>query len=184
MDNILEFPNYIASDFAKYISEECKKFIDINAKPNYNREGDTVDISLTPQLKELDDKIHDLMKQIQSEVLTYRYKPQFDSADSGYEYHRYNPNQVCHYHSDGEVEKNTGFLRYASVVLHLTTNDDGGEIVFPLQNKKIKTEVGKLVIFPPYGTYGHYVTPSKTEREVLVSWFIYNNVRVTHEKNC
>jgi len=53
MDNILEIPNYISLDFASYISEECKKFIDVNAKPIYNRDGDTVDISSTPQLKAL-----------------------------------------------------------------------------------------------------------------------------------
>jgi len=55
---------------------------------------------------------------------------------------------------------------------------EGGELVFPVQNKKIKTEVGKIVVFPPYGMYQHYTTPSDEPREVIVSWFVYNNLTV------
>jgi hypothetical protein len=69
-------------------------------------------------------------------------------------------------------------LRYASVTLHLNTVHEGGELVFPAQNKKVKTEEGKIVIFPPYGMFGHYTTPSEEPREVVVTWFIYANMVV------
>jgi hypothetical protein len=55
---------------------------------------------------------------------------------------------------------------------------EGGELIFPEQNKSIKTEEGKLVIFPPYGMYGHYTTPSNEPREVIVAWFVYDGINV------
>jgi len=173
---ILEFPNYISNDFADYLSTECKKYITTQKQTAYNRDGYTVNISEDPKLKEIDSELHSIMVKINKEILAQRYRPQFKSADTGYEYHLYNPGDMCHYHSDGEVME--GLLRYASVVIHLTTNEDGGELIFPSQNKKIKTEKGKIVIFPPYGMFGHYVTPSSTAREVIVSWFIYDGVVV------
>jgi len=140
------------------------------------RDGETVNISRTPDLAEIDQLLHDVFTTAQRDVLTRRYKPPFPSADSGYEYHCYNPGDVCHLHGDGETCN--GFLRYASVVLHLNTVSEGGELVFPAQNKSVKTEEGKVVIFPPYGMFGHYTTPSPEPREVIVTWFVYNNVRV------
>ena len=101
----------------------------------------------------------------------------------GYEYHIYNPNDICRYHSDGELQDNSKphtLLRYASVVLHLNTVTEGGELVFPNQNKSIKTEEGKLVIFPPYGMFAHYTTPSNQKREVLVSWLVYDGLIVNN----
>jgi hypothetical protein len=77
-----------------------------------------------------------------------------------------------------EQQDNVTLLRYASVILHLNTVREGGELVFPEQNVKIQTEEGKLVVFPPYGMYGHYTTPSNETREVIVSWFVYNGINV------
>lgn len=173
---ILEFPNYLDSDTLKEIKDELRPFASSKKETAYNRDGNTISITHTPELKNLDDKLHKIFKKIQEDIIRQRYKPQYGSADSGYEYHKYNPNDVCHYHCDGEVNKT--LLRYASVILHLNTVQEGGELVFPSQNKSIKTEEGKLVIFPPYGMFGHYTTPSNETREVIVSWFVYNNVNV------
>tara|TARA_R110000868_G_scaffold203714_2_gene451639 strand:- start:922 stop:1464 length:543 start_codon:yes stop_codon:yes gene_type:complete len=173
---ILEFPNYLDSETTKEIRNAVKPFISDKKETVYNRDGNKVNITQIPELKNLDDKLHKIFKKIQADIIQQRYKPQNTSADSGYEYHKYNPNDVCHYHSDGEISET--LLRYASVVLHLNTVQEGGELVFPSQNKSIKTEEGKLVIFPPYGMFGHYTTPSNETREVIVTWFVYNNVNV------
>ena len=173
---ILEFPNYLDSETTKEIRDAVKPFISDKKETAYNRDGNKVNITQIPELKNLDDKLHKIFEKIQTDIIQQRYKPQNISADSGYEYHKYNPNDVCHYHVDGEISKT--LLRYASVVLHLNTVHEGGELVFPSQNKSIKTEEGKLVIFPPYGMYGHYTTPSNETREVLVTWFVYSNVNV------
>tara|TARA_R110000851_G_scaffold186831_1_gene336225 strand:- start:558 stop:1085 length:528 start_codon:yes stop_codon:yes gene_type:complete len=173
---IYEFPNYVDLGLIEEIKNESKKHIQLDKVGSYNREGNTVDITNTPELKEIDIKIHSLMEKIQEELVQRRFKPQFNSADSGYEYHRYNAGEQCLHHADGEVIN--GLLRYASVIIHLSTND--GETIFPQQNKKIKTEEGKVVVFPPYGGFGHYVSPSTTAREVLVSWFVYAGVSINN----
>jgi hypothetical protein len=173
---IYEFPNYVDLELIQEIKNQSRKHIQLDRVGSYNREGNTVEITNIPELKELDNKIHNLMQSIQKELVRVRFKPQFDSADSGYEYHRYNAGEQCLHHADSEVME--GLLRYASVIIHLSTND--GETIFPQQNKKIKTEEGKVVIFPPYGGFGHYVSPSSTSREVLVSWFVYAGVSVNN----
>lgn len=178
---ILEFPNYLDSETTKEIRDAIKPFISDKEKTTYYRDGNTLVITDTPELKNLDDKLHKIFEKIHGDIIKQRYTPQYNSADTGYEYHKYNPNDVCHYHSDGEINKT--LLRYASVILHLNTVHEGGELVFPSQNKSIKTEEGKLVIFPPYGMFGHYTTPSSETREVIVSWFVYNNVNVVINTN-
>ena len=178
---ILEFPNYLDSETTKEIRDAIKPFISRKKETAYNRDGNTVNITDIPELKKLDDKLHKIFVKAQKDIIQQRYKPQDASADSGYEYHLYNPNDICHYHADGEFsnpQDNKTLLRYASVVLHLNTVHEGGELVFPEQNKSIKTEEGKLVIFPPYGMYGHYTTPSNEPREVIVTWFVYNGINV------
>lgn len=178
---ILEFPKYISADVVKRIRESVKPFINPTEPTRYNRDGHTVLISETPELKELDKELHAIFTKIQTDIVGQRYSPIYNSADEGYEYHIYNPNDICRYHSDGELQdvtKQQTSLRYASIVLHLNTVTEGGELVFPNQNKSIKTEEGKLVIFPPYGMFGHYTTPSNQVREVLVSWFVYDGLTV------
>jgi hypothetical protein len=180
---ILEFPNYLDLETTKQIRDIIKPFISNKKQTTYNRDGNTVNISEISELKELDNKLHTIFNNIQANIIQQRYNPFGKSADSGYEYHIYHPMDVCHYHSDGEfgrssLNNSTSLLRYASVVLHLNTVHEGGELIFPRQNVKIKTEEGKLVIFPPYGMFGHYTTPSNESREVIVSWFVYSDCNV------
>ena len=180
---ILEFPNYLSAETVKEIKDAVRPFISNKKETAYNRDGNTVSITEIPELKDLDNKLHEIFVRIQADIIQQRYKPNFNSADVGYDYHLYNPSDICHYHSDGEFTfthtwDNKTSLRYASVILHLNTVHQGGELIFPEQNKSIKTEEGKLVIFPPYGMYGHYTTPSNEPREVLVTWFVYNGINV------
>ena len=173
---ILEFPKYLDSETVKEIRDAVRPFISNKKEATYNRDGNTIDITQTPELKNLDTKLAKIFIKIQKDIIQNRYKPERVSADSGYEYHKYSPNDICHYHMDGEVHET--LLRYASVILHLNTVHEGGELVFPSQNKSIKTEEGKLVIFPPYGMFGHYTTPSNETREVIVTWFVYDGIKV------
>ena len=173
---ILEFPNYISPELIKKIKDLVSPFIDSSKPTEYNRDGYSVHISNIKELIELDNELHFMFNEIHKNIVAPRYNPQLSSGDSCYAYHIYNPNDICRYHADGEAVD--GFLRYASVVINLNTVTDGGELVFPNQNKSIKSEEGKLIVFPPYGMYGHYTTPSSQPREVLVSWFIYKDIRI------
>lgn len=161
----------------KDIKEAVKPFINNARLSTYNRDGKTVSLSTIPELGHIDNCLHQLFARVQAEVIVHRYKPPFPSADSGYEYHLYQPGEVCHYHADGEISSENDFIRYASVTLHLNTIEEGGELIFPAQNKKVKTEAGKIVVFPPYGIFGHYTTPSQEPREVIVTWFVYEKFK-------
>ena len=177
---ILEYKNYVEESLVEEIRQNVKPFLEhVRKKTTYNRDGLSVnitDLALTDlNLKTLDEKVSVIFKNLSSEVVRRRFKPQFSSGDSGYEYHLYEPGEICHYHSDGEVSEK--FLRYATVILFLTDNKDG-ELVFPAQNVEIKPEKGKVVVFPPYGIFSHYSKPSNENREILMTWFVYEGVTV------
>lgn len=183
---IIELPNFISAEEI----DKIKKLIN-PAIPNvetfaYNREGKSIYISQDSNLSELDGMLLEIFTKIKKDVVDFRYKPQNPTGDSGYEYHKYGPNQICHHHADGEFAKtndpNYFKLRFASVVLHLNTVEEGGELVFPAQNKSIKTEAGKVVIFPPYATHAHYTTPANVDREIIVTWFTYANILLQFQK--
>lgn len=179
---IIELPGYVDKETTKRIRELAAAYFDSEGDYKYGtyRDGKTVAITKLadkyPELKELDTILHKIFQELQESLISRRYKPQYASGDSGYEYHKYEPGDVCHTHGDGEVA--TGLLRYASVVIHLNTIENGGELIFPNQNKSVKTEKGKVVIFPPYGMFEHYSTPADVAREVIVTWFVYDKVRV------
>lgn len=172
---IIELPKFVTADQIDVIRNGVRPFLPEVDTPTYNRDGKSVFITKTLALKTVDDLVASIMDKLQVEVVRHRFKPMFNSGDSGYEYHLYKPSQICHYHADGEVAQ--GVLRYATVILFLTDNE-GGELVFPAQNKEVKPEAGKIVVFPPYGTHGHYSKPSDTDREIVMTWFTYVGIQV------
>jgi predicted 2-oxoglutarate/Fe(II)-dependent dioxygenase YbiX len=178
---IIELPNYISAEEVAEIREAVKPYSN-DPTYTYNREGTTVLISKIPELKELDIKLQAIFSRLYGNTIAPRYKPALASGDQGYEYHLYRSGDICHYHTDSEIAESTDRscfqLRYASVILHLSTNEDGGDLIFPAQKQTVKTEAGKIVVFPPYGAFGHYTTPSSKPREVIVAWFVYKNVTV------
>ncbi len=163
------------------MSEYCLANPDRMQNGFYNRSGYTVNISADDRLRALDTLLHGVFNRYYDEVIANTFRPSAKSGDSGYEYHIYNPGDVCKPHVDSEIpaiETGKSLLRYASVVLHLDTIEEGGELVFPEQKVTIKTEEGKIVAFPPYGTHPHYVTSSVKPREIIMTWFIYSNISV------
>jgi hypothetical protein len=182
---ILEFPNYVSDEDVDTILNDVHPHVESGDTHMYNRDGKTVNITKTEGLSAVDKLLQKIFANLQESLISRRYKPIRESADQDYEYHRYDKGQICHYHTDGEFGGNVNegcLLRYASVVLHLNTVKDGGELIFPAQNKAIKTEKGKIVVFPPYATYGHYTTPSPEVREIVVTWFVYSDITVRTNK--
>jgi len=173
---IIEVPDFVSRDVTARIRESVKPYKNRQEFYGTYRDGQTVNVSGTPELEVLNTELYEIFRSAHDNVIKRRYHPPYVSADSGYEYHCYNPGEVCHYHADEEVME--GRLRYASVVLHLNTIEKGGELVFPAQNKSVKTEEGKLVVFPPYSMFGHYTNPADVAREVVVTWFLYRDLRV------
>lgn len=182
---ILEYPSFVSDKDIATILNDVHPHVENGQTHVYNRDGKTVDITKTEGLSEVDKLLKKIFYNLQESLISRRYKPIRESADQGYEYHRYDKEQICHYHTDGEFggDVNDGcLLRYASVVLHLNTVKEGGELIFPAQNKAIKTEKGKIVVFPPHATHGHYTTPSPEVREIVVTWFVYSDIIVRTNK--
>jgi len=180
---IIELPNYVSAEDVAEIKEAMKAHMPEGDAYIYNREGKSLYIWKHPELSHIDRKLSHIFFNMQQNVLKHRYQLHRPSADSGYEYHNYAPGQICHYHADGEFAATSNpeifKLRYASVVLHLNTIEEGGELVFPAQNQSVKTEAGKIVIFPPYSMFSHYTTPANIDREVIVTWFTYPDVNLS-----
>lgn len=186
---IFELPNFINESQLNFINSEIQNHYTQKAtqKLGSYRDGNTLFISSSNELKDLDDFLFSeiFASKRLLDFIQKRYKPFLETGDSGYEFHRYSPGDVCHIHSDNEAifltdnVNEKALLRFASVVLHLNTPKTGGELVFPNLNKTIKTEAGKIVIFPPYGFAQHYTNISDDNRDVIVTWLVYKNLFVS-----
>ena len=188
----IEVPNFLDKKHIKFFRDNLRKFENISNFDSQNREGTSVKISHSsdPTLQLIDQMLFELFSKIVQDVVTPKFRQLHSAGDTGYEYHRYKPGDVCKPHSDGELAQSNfqegqspiTALRFASVVLHLTTNTDGGDIVFPIQDRRFSTEAGKLLVFPPYTWFPHYTEPSTKDREIIVSWLIYDQLCVGRHK--
>ena len=119
-----------------------------------------------------------IIKKLHSEILDYIWSFKFDWYDawngySGLKFIRYYPDQRMpkhcdHIHSlfDGE-RKGVPVL---SIIGVLNDDYEGGELIM-LEDKKIDTKAGDLLIFPSNFLYPHQITPvTKGVRYSYVSW--------------
>lgn len=181
----IEERNFASPEEMAWISENIEKHFHLQEGSYQNREGMTIHVGHHKELKHIDDFLFKIFDRAFTDVIQPAYKPKHGSSDTGYEFHRYPPGSICKEHVDGEIfyEDPTAIssaIRYATVVLHLTTNES--ELVFEKQNTRIKTEAGKLVVFPPSTIFPHYTTKSKSDRDVIVTWFTYTGVTATKTK--
>lgn len=189
---VLEYPNFISSEKIDWIRKVMQKHMNLCSTNSYNREGNSIHITMQSknnnEMKEVDDYLFSVFGEL-SKKISDIYKPRYDVSDSGYEYHVYPPGKICKEHADGEVCLggsiynpevffDVSLLRYATAVIYLTDNKDGGELVFPDAGVKVSPESGKAVVFPPYGFYRHYSTQAKENREIIMTWFVYSNINV------
>lgn len=191
---ILKYENEIPADRVFWIREIIANNKHLNEiKIESNRQGETLYISNAKDNHEmvaLDIYLSEVFSGIAAKINPI-YKPMFSSADSGYEYHRYDVGQKCLLHQDGEVvlgraqrayergvvkDHTISLVRYATAVLFLTNAEQGGELVFPDSNLSFRPQAGTALVFPPYSSYSHYVTECIVPREVIVTWFVYTNV--------
>ena len=131
---------------------------------------------------------YDILFNAYSILLTTKIFPLFEVATqygakhTGFEFHTYEPGDVCELHADGEIaseaiaDSNNKVLtdiRFASVVLCLSDIAAGGELVFPKQEVSIKSKKGRVAVFPPHTLFPHFTTPTTERRDVIVTWFAY-----------
>jgi hypothetical protein len=183
---ILSIQNAIPKELIDEVRGQASSWFLENTPPPYNnaynRLGRTVCITQEPALKAVDDKLSKFLQEFSAAVITPRFTPQFPTGDSGFEYHRYEIGDSCFVHSDGVTDMGAnsvrGLVRYATVLIHLNSVAEGGETVFPNQNQSFKTIEGQVLVFPPYGTHPHYVTPSSEPREIVMTWMVYSGINI------
>lgn len=83
---------------------------------------------------------------------------------------RVDPGQGFDWHYDAPRSANN---RVAAGLLYLKTVAEGGETEFE-DGRKIKPEVGKIALFPPFWTHLHRgVTPARESKYVMSYFWIY-----------
>jgi len=81
---------------------------------------------------------------------------------------RYGVGQKFHDHIDDHPVLG---VRRVSLSLYLNDNYEGGEILFPRFNLRIKPKANQLIVFPSNYVYNHEIIPvTSGERYVVVQW--------------
>ncbi len=93
--------------------------------------------------------------------------------DMGYGLQRTDPGEFYHWHIDGGSHD---FSQRQLVAIWYLNNVDGsgGETEFLFQDVKIKPEVGKLLLFPPFWTHEHRgVTLDAGVKYIATTWIVF-----------
>jgi hypothetical protein len=109
------------------------------------------------------------------------YEKKFNSLEklekwqlcNNYNIRKYEPN-MDFYKEHCEVHGITGHAakRMLTWMIYLNDVTEGGETYFRYQNLKISSEVGKLLIWPPFWTHPHFGIPSMNQIKYIVTgWF-------------
>lgn len=93
--------------------------------------------------------------------------------DMGYGLQRTNPGEHYHWHIDGGSHD----FSHRQLVAIWYLNDvpgPGGETEFLFQDIKIKPELGKLILFPPFWTHEHRgVTLESGVKYIATTWVVF-----------
>ena len=179
----LEINNFLDNNFCNEIIQNCTSFLKKDDVDSGNREGSTVNITKTPELKNLDKILNNKFKEITLKKLihTFNIDNKTPLKDSNFEFHRYKKGDQLYTHGDGIHFPSEEIFnpRILSLVVNLTDNENA-DLIFPRYNKKIKTEKGKLTVFLPNSCYEHYMNNnSNKDRDVLVTWLIDTSIHCT-----
>ncbi len=93
--------------------------------------------------------------------------------DMGYGIQRTNSGEHYHWHIDGGSHE---FSHRQLVAIWYLNNvpGPGGETEFLYQKLKIKPEVGKLILFPPFWTHEHRgITLKKGVKYIATTWVVF-----------
>lgn len=93
--------------------------------------------------------------------------------DMGYGVQRTNPGEHYHWHIDGGSHDFSHRQLVAIWYLNDVTGP-GGETEFLFQDIKIKPELGKLILFPPFWTHEHRgVTLESGVKYIATTWVVF-----------
>jgi predicted 2-oxoglutarate/Fe(II)-dependent dioxygenase YbiX len=81
---------------------------------------------------------------------------------------RVDPGQGFDWHYDNTLES---IHRVVAGLLYLRTITAGGETEFAIDNRRVQSEAGKIVLFPPYWTHYHRGVTPVAETKYVMSFF-------------
>ena len=182
---ILEIPNFLSHDLCNHLIEKFEKHADKieNGKLRYFVDGEHVDLekpnkeldmSLYPDFKDVDATVQ---KYVSSAIKTYlkHLESEFDFnkkpfthpmcqiitndriTDAGYFIHRIPHGSIYEWHTDqvpfGPKTQSHGFVQ-AIIYLNTLQPHEGGCTEF-VNGRKVRPEIGKMLMFPRSWTYPH-----------------------------
>jgi 2OG-Fe(II) oxygenase superfamily len=173
---IVEFHKAIPSVLCDHIIErfeaDSRKF-----RSNYSeqsqgrdyRQAEILSISPLSHWKFEDEQLFKIVQKLCSEYMA-RFKTGEPLVDYGYTVAKYGVGDGCLEHKD--TSSKDPEKKLLSLVFFLNDVDEGGELVFPLHDVKIKPEKGKAVLYPAMFTHRHFVEPVKSNPRYAVITFL------------
>ena len=131
--------------------------------------------------KVIDNKVEKIMGEIISKLMCIVPRLEIRS-DSGYQYRRIEGATTLHTDnilsnakdwSNDFIDSHS--IRVASLIIALNDDYEGGELIFPEQDIKIKLKKGQAVIFPPFWTHPHGTKKlyNNTVRYTINTWLYH-----------
>lgn len=178
-DLILTYNNNLSEEFCNHVIDcfenDARKSEGITQSGVDKTVKDSVDLYFT-DLKgwEAEDVIfHNALKEPAQDAFTilseFRHYP-YDPRDTGFQVQRTDPSGGYIWHNDSHVYTDR-YERVYTYIWYLNTVDGGGETEFA--DRKIKPEVGKLVLFPATWNYIHRGLPPKEGlKYICTGWLL------------
>lgn len=138
------------------------------------------ELTLTGLKDSLIDRLEDNLKVIgQSKLSEYLGGTKYENKDLYFYNHlslmHYTNTSSKPYHFDSEFDykDDSELLRLFAILIYLNDDFEGGELMFPLQSKVIKPEVGKLVVFPTSFMFPHLTIPAFGKDRMVLRMHYY-----------
>jgi len=137
---------------------------DDDPDPN-NYRCEQLKIEACPELKEYEEQFllvfQDVLSRYDKVVRTIA------TGDTGYTLLKYRTGDSCSLHYDQVPHE----IRICTAVYYVNDDYEGGELVFPLQNLRLKPRPGEVIVMPATEQFPHYVEPITAGNRYAVRCF-------------
>lgn len=165
-NNLKVFPGFISPQECKDIIESIKNVTPSSEKPiQFSPEGDPLTFRKDWDINLYIDKYNNIVRGIIEAEYPVRIKNR--SAKIA----EWTKNDMYDLHINDLGINNFNNM---SAIIYLNDDFNGGEYIFPLQNKKFKPKIGDLIIFPGNMHYNHIITKIISgSRYTIPLWYTF-----------
>jgi hypothetical protein len=173
-ENIYKVKDFMSMKMCQELVEYIDKnaIHDVKLTKNANVRCHFIPAHMTPYMDTVKDVFTEIARKF---FIMYRVKTMRCSDVSMRKIHGATKMHVDGMYDDQLLEGDkicTINLRKLTVIVALNGDYEGGNLIFPKQNFKLKLKAGEAVIFPPYWTHIHLTEPptNNTFRYTLNGW--------------